>query len=83
MLPSAKTHEEQQRAVQALAFKCDVLWAILDAVERGHVAGRPAARGGQDRAVALSARPRLVSKGLRHDQVRQTKCSSYPNGSSS
>jgi pyrroloquinoline-quinone synthase len=30
-----RTREEQQRAVAALEFKCDVLWCLLDAVERG------------------------------------------------
>ncbi|WP_220276993.1 pyrroloquinoline-quinone synthase PqqC [Streptomyces himalayensis] len=29
----ARTREEQERAVAALAFKCDVLWSLLDAVE--------------------------------------------------
>ena len=29
------TVEQQDRAVAALAFKCDVLWAQLDAIERG------------------------------------------------
>ncbi|MFI1171343.1 pyrroloquinoline-quinone synthase PqqC [Streptomyces melanogenes] len=31
----ARTREQQERAVAALAFKCDVLWSLLDAVERG------------------------------------------------
>jgi pyrroloquinoline-quinone synthase len=30
-----RTPEQQERAVAALAFKCDVLWAQLDAIERG------------------------------------------------
>jgi len=30
-----RTDEQQQRAVAALAFKCDVLWAQLDAIARG------------------------------------------------
>jgi pyrroloquinoline-quinone synthase len=30
-----RTDEQQQRAVAALAFKCDVLWAQLDAIEGG------------------------------------------------
>src|SRR2546426_646234 len=30
-----RTPEEQERAVAALEFKCDVLWCLLDAVERG------------------------------------------------
>jgi pyrroloquinoline-quinone synthase len=29
------TREAQERAVAALEFKCDVLWSLLDAVERG------------------------------------------------
>lgn len=29
----ALTREEQERAVAALAFKCDVLWSLLDAVD--------------------------------------------------
>lgn len=29
------THEWQERAVAALAFKCDLLWAQLDAIDRG------------------------------------------------
>jgi pyrroloquinoline-quinone synthase len=31
------TRELQDRAVQALTFKCDVLWSLLDAVERGRI----------------------------------------------
>ncbi len=30
-----RTREEQDRAVAALAFKCDLLWAQLEAIERG------------------------------------------------
>lgn len=29
----ARTRDDQERAVAALAFKCDVLWALLDAVD--------------------------------------------------
>ncbi|GGW44064.1 pyrroloquinoline-quinone synthase [Streptomyces lucensis JCM 4490] len=29
----ARTREDQDRAVAALSFKCDVLWSLLDAVE--------------------------------------------------
>ncbi|ORT54873.1 pyrroloquinoline-quinone synthase PqqC [Streptomyces sp. CB03238] len=35
VLDWARTREEQERAVAALAFKCDVLWSLLDAVEAG------------------------------------------------
>ena len=31
------TREWQDRAVAALSFKCDVLWSLLDAVERGRI----------------------------------------------
>jgi pyrroloquinoline-quinone synthase len=34
-----RTPEEQGRAVAALEFKCDVLWCLLDAVERGPIPG--------------------------------------------
>ncbi|SRR5712691_8107454 len=33
------TREAQERAIAALEFKCDVLWCLLDAVERGPSAG--------------------------------------------
>lgn len=35
-----RTREEQERAVAALEFKCDVLWCLLDAVERGAFPGQ-------------------------------------------
>jgi pyrroloquinoline-quinone synthase len=31
-----RSKEEQARAVAALSFKCDVLWSILDAIDRGY-----------------------------------------------
>ncbi|MCI2421370.1 pyrroloquinoline-quinone synthase PqqC [Saccharopolyspora sp. K220] len=31
-----RTAEQQQRAVAALSFKCDVLWSILDAIDRAY-----------------------------------------------
>lgn len=30
----ARTREQQERAVTALTFKCEVLWALLDAIDR-------------------------------------------------
>ena len=30
-----RTREQQERAIAALRFKCDVLWAQLDAIDRG------------------------------------------------
>lgn len=35
VLDWARTEAEQELAVAALTFKCQVLWALLDAVERG------------------------------------------------
>jgi pyrroloquinoline-quinone synthase len=34
-----RSRDEQERAVAALGFKCDVLWCLLDAVERGPLPG--------------------------------------------
>ncbi|HEX4575529.1 MAG TPA: pyrroloquinoline-quinone synthase PqqC [Gemmatimonadales bacterium] len=34
-----RTRDEQERAVAALEFKCDVLWCLLDAVEREPLPG--------------------------------------------
>ena len=34
-----RTRVQQERAVAALEFKCDVLWCLLDAVERGPLPG--------------------------------------------
>jgi pyrroloquinoline-quinone synthase len=36
VLDYCQTREEQQRAVDALQFKCDVLWAQLDAIEKAY-----------------------------------------------
>lgn len=36
VLEHCRSREEQEAAVGALRFKCDVLWALLDAVERGY-----------------------------------------------
>lgn len=35
VLEGCRTREAQERAVAALAFKCDLLWAQLDAIDRG------------------------------------------------
>ncbi|MEV8019966.1 pyrroloquinoline-quinone synthase PqqC [Streptomyces sp. NPDC086554] len=40
VLEWARTRPEQERAVAALGFKCDVLWTLLDAVDRGPGHGR-------------------------------------------
>jgi pyrroloquinoline-quinone synthase len=31
------TREQQEKAIAALSFKCDVLWSMLDAIERAGV----------------------------------------------
>ena len=30
-----RTFEQQQKAIAALSFKCDMLWAQLEAIDRG------------------------------------------------
>lgn len=35
VLDWARTEADQERAVAALAFKCDVLWSLLDAIDHG------------------------------------------------
>ncbi|MDX6363502.1 MAG: pyrroloquinoline-quinone synthase, partial [Streptomyces sp.] len=39
VLDRARTREQQERAVAALTFKCQVLWALLDAVDHAGSAG--------------------------------------------
>jgi pyrroloquinoline-quinone synthase len=39
VLERCVTREWQDRAIGALNFKCDVLWSLLDAVERGKIPG--------------------------------------------
>ncbi|ANP50629.1 pyrroloquinoline-quinone synthase [Streptomyces griseochromogenes] len=39
VLARARTRERQERAVAALTFKCEVLWALLDAVDTTHGSG--------------------------------------------
>jgi pyrroloquinoline-quinone synthase len=36
VITRARTRQEQVKAVAALSFKCDVLWVLLDAVERAY-----------------------------------------------
>jgi pyrroloquinoline-quinone synthase len=36
VVKTAQTLEDQQRAVAAVSFKCDVLWSLLDAIERAY-----------------------------------------------
>jgi len=37
---NARTAEAQQSVIRALEFKCDVLWAMLDALYHAYVAPR-------------------------------------------
>lgn len=34
VIEHCRTREQQDRAIAALSFKCDVLWSMLDAIER-------------------------------------------------
>lgn len=36
VIQSARSREDQEKAVAALRFKCDVLWALVDAVEHAY-----------------------------------------------
>jgi pyrroloquinoline-quinone synthase len=36
VIQSARSRDDQERAVAALRFKCDVLWSLLDAVEHAY-----------------------------------------------
>jgi pyrroloquinoline-quinone synthase len=36
VIRTARTRKDQQKAVDALNFKCDVLWSLLDAVEKAY-----------------------------------------------
>ena len=38
MKANARSAEEQQAVLAALQFKCDVLWAMLDALHHAYVA---------------------------------------------
>jgi pyrroloquinoline-quinone synthase len=40
VLERCRTREQQERAVAALSFKCDVLWAQLEAIDRGDTRSR-------------------------------------------
>ena len=65
-----RTREQQERAVAALKFKTEVLWAQLEAIERGDTQpGRPVNR------------PRLVDGArLQYDEVREEHLLLIPEG---
>jgi coenzyme PQQ biosynthesis protein C len=42
---NAKTPEQQQAVLKALEFKCDVLWAMLDALHHAYVAPKHVSPG--------------------------------------
>jgi pyrroloquinoline-quinone synthase len=63
----ARSREEQERAVAALTFKCDLLWALLDAVQAAYPDGEEAGAGRR----AAAWYPRLARRAmLRRDDVR-------------
>ncbi len=71
-----RTPEEQERAVAALEFKCDVLWCLLDAVERGPIPGTaPVTAAGRPTVPRLHPKARL-----QHDDVRGRDVLLYPEG---
>ncbi len=69
-----RTREQQDAAVAALRFKTEMLWAQLDAIERGDSQTDPA-RG------RSMTRPRLVTGArLRYDEVREEHLLLVPEG---
>lgn len=57
----ARTREQQERAVAALTFKCEVLWALLDAVDRASdtvPTGASTSAGVSGAAAGVGALPR-------------------------
>jgi pyrroloquinoline-quinone synthase len=67
VLTRAETREQQENCIEALRFKCDVLWSLLDAVQFAY------SEGAAMNDVSLTATPRLVRKAmLKHDAVRNT-----------
>ena len=66
-----RTREQQERAVAALKFKTEVLWAQLEAIERGDT---------QPQAAGVN-RPRLVNGArLQYDDVRDEHLLLIPEG---
>jgi pyrroloquinoline-quinone synthase len=67
VLEQARTREDQDRAVAALTFKCGILWALLDAIEKAY----PDEPGSATDAPTGASRPRLARHAvLRRDDVR-------------
>ncbi|MGW2034169.1 pyrroloquinoline-quinone synthase PqqC [Streptomyces sp. NPDC001356] len=58
VLEWARTREEQEKAVAALSFKCDVLWSLLDAVQQ--YAGTSGQDGPGERAHGRDSAPERV-----------------------
>ena len=77
MKREARTPERQQAAIDALTFKCDMLWAMLDALYFAYVApgltppGAFVPGAAPMSAIADTARPRLpAGVRLSHDRTR-------------
>ena len=67
-----RTREQQDAAVAALRFKTEVLWAQLDAIDRGDT---------QAAGAELMTRPRLATGArLRYDEVREEHLLLVPEG---
>jgi coenzyme PQQ biosynthesis protein PqqD len=67
-----RTRDEQERAVAALRFKCDILWAQLDALDQ-HCRSAPADTAFRRPVLARHAR-------YRWDELRKQHQLVYPEG---
>ena len=71
VVEQCRTPEQQDAAVAALRFKTEMLWAQLDAIERGDT---------QPQDLSMT-RPRLVTGArLRYDEVREEHVLLIPEG---
>src|SRR5579862_884064 len=76
------TRELQERAVRALSFKCDLLWAMLDAITLAYGIGTPGSTGREPGGPSLGKKSvRLASHArLRGDPVTGKPTLLFPEG---
>ena len=80
-LEYCNTPELQGEAVRALEFKCDVLWAILDAIHHGSYGNRRSSLKMRATPISGSAQPRLTNGvRLQTDSVTGKSVLLYPEG---
>jgi pyrroloquinoline-quinone synthase len=73
-----ETRELQERAIRALAFKCDLLWSMLDAIALAYGIG---SEQGEIRTPFPESRPRLKDRvRMREDPLTGKPTLLYPEG---